>query len=189
MGKTARTPRKARKIDPGYLERAALHYLERYASSSQNLRRVLLNKVRRAAREHETDVEAATGWIDTLIARLLASKVIDDLVYARAKTQSLFRQGKPRLTIAKTLYAKGVARPEIDASLAALAEAEPNGDLAAAIAYARKRRLGPFRTADRDEKRQKDMAAMARRGFSGAIAGRVLAATDADAALALLQDD
>src|SRR3546814_7265925 len=42
--------------------------------------------------------------------------------------------------------------------------AEP--ELAAAIAYARRRRLGPFRTPDaRADRRDKDLAALARAGF------------------------
>jgi len=50
---------------------------------------------------------------------------------------------------------------------------DPN--LAAAAAYARRRRLGPFRRPDqRDEKRDKDLAALARQGFGYDTATRII---------------
>ena len=44
-------PRKPpRQVTPAYLQRAALAYLERYASSAENLRRVLKRKVDKRCR-------------------------------------------------------------------------------------------------------------------------------------------
>jgi regulatory protein len=52
--------------------------------------------------------------------------------------------------------------------------------LAAAAAYARRRRLGPFRRVpeERAERRQKDLAALARRGFGYGVAKQVIDADD-----------
>ena len=51
--------------------------------------------------------------------------------------------------------------------MAARKQDEPEAELEAARAYVRIRRLGPYRSADaRDEYRQKDLAALARQGFS-----------------------
>ena len=49
-------------------------------------------------------------------------------------------------------------------------------DLAAAIRYAKRRRLGPFQRDEirRVERRQKDLASLARQGFSYGIAKRVI---------------
>ena len=56
-GKGRKPSRGPRRITPSYLENAALFYLERYATSVAHFRRVLMNKVRRSARFHGTDVE------------------------------------------------------------------------------------------------------------------------------------
>ena len=50
--------------------------------------------------------------------------------------------------------------------------------MAAALAFARRRRLGPFRTtASRAEHREKDLAKLARQGFAYETARRII---DAD---------
>ena len=48
------------------------------------------------------------------------------------------------------------------------------------MAFARRRRLGPFRTAGRAEHRDKDLAALGRVGFSYQMAKRVVDAEDPD---------
>ena len=50
----------------------------------------------------------------------------------------------------------------------------------AAVALARRRRLGPFRHKDRKEHRTKDLAAMARGGFDYQLARKVIDAVDPD---------
>ena len=52
-------------------------------------------------------------------------------------------------------------------------------DLAAAAAYARKRRIGPYRPeGERQSQADRDLAALGRRGFSYETARQVLAAED-----------
>jgi regulatory protein len=51
----------------------------------------------------------------------------------------------------------------------------------AAVAFARRRRLGPFRVKDREEKKARDLASMARAGFAYALARKVIESTDPDA--------
>ena len=47
-----------RKVSATSLENAAFYYLRRFATSSKNLRQVLGRKIMRAAKHHDTDVEA-----------------------------------------------------------------------------------------------------------------------------------
>src|SRR5689334_22440028 len=79
----------ARKVDAGCLDRAALHYLERFATSSDNLRRVLMQKVRRSAEAHGTDPEEGRALVEALVARFAASGLLDDAGYARARAATL----------------------------------------------------------------------------------------------------
>ena len=192
MKKRPEPPRKkpVKKVSPGYLERSALYYLERYASSSGNLRRRLLMKSKRSADAHGTDMDQAIAWIDALIEKLLLLGVLDDAKFAAMKVASLHRQGKAQRIIAQTLAVKGVGRGDIEKALSDFTVEQPDGDLAAAIAYARKRKFGPWRIkAVAPEKGQKELASLARRGFSLEVARTVLAAATPTAAEALLRQD
>jgi regulatory protein len=174
-----RQRRGPRPVTAALLEEAALHYLERYASSSANLRRLLMRRVARAARHHGSDPAEGERLVAAIIERYLRAGLLDDAAYAAQQTASLRRRGGSRRLIRGRLAAKGV-----DAALAeaALASDEGGGDLAAAAALARRRRLGPYRTGDaRAASRQKDLAALARAGFSLDLARRVLAAADPEA--------
>ncbi|MDX9862653.1 MAG: RecX family transcriptional regulator [Rhodospirillales bacterium] len=167
-----------RKVTPTYLENAALFYLQRFATSSENLRRVLMRKVERSARFHGTDPAEGARWVDALIARFLASRLLDDALYAESRATSLRRRGASRRTIALSLRQKGVEGEIIEGALAAADETEEAPELAAAARLARKRRLGPYRPPEsRRDHRERDLAALARAGFSYDVA---LAVIDAD---------
>ncbi|WP_420564459.1 regulatory protein RecX [Thalassobaculum sp.] len=165
------------------MERAALHYLERYASSVDGLRRVLMRRVDKAAREERCDPEEATPWVEEVVARFAASGIVDDRSFAEGKAASLRRRGDSARRIAMKLREKGV-----DGTLIETALEEQDGEdgeaaeIAAACRFARRRRLGPMRDPqEREERRDRDMAALARAGFSLDIARRVLDLEDADA--------
>lgn len=174
--------RPPRRVTPGYLENAALHYLQRFASSSANLRRVLMAKVERSARAHGTDREEGARWVDALVERYLRSGLLDDRAYAEARAASLHRRGASARTIREKLATKGIDRDQAAAAVAAVdADVPGDMDLAAATALARRRRLGPFRREDREAHRQRDLAALGRAGFDYETARRVVDAADPDA--------
>ncbi len=159
------------------LEKAALAHIDRYATSAANLRLVLLRRVERSARLHGTDRAEATAWVDAIIAKLLERHLLDDAAYARSRANSLHRSGASRRKIAATLQRKGVARSEIADALGALDAEFEDSELTAAYNYARRRRLGPYRAPEvRDERRERDLAALARAGFGYDTARRVVEA-------------
>lgn len=174
-----------RKITPTSLRNAALYYLQRYSSSSENLREVLTRRVWRAERHHETDREEAAQWIDDIVQGFQKSGLLDDRTYAEARVQSMFRQGRSRRLMILELRKKGVAPDVIESALASLASENPTPDRSAAIRYARRRRLGPYRTKSREDYRDRDMAAVARAGFDYETARRVI---DAETAESLEED-
>lgn len=184
-GKRARAG--PRKVTPKYLENAALFYLQRFATSAENLRRVLMRKVERSARFHGTDPAEGAQWVEALIARFVASQLLDDALYAESRAQSLRRRGASGRTIQLSLRQKGVEGEIIDAALAAADEAEEKPERAAAARLARKRRLGPYRPPEaRREHRERDLAALARAGFSYDVA---LAVIDAEGLEVLEEPD
>jgi len=170
-----RRPRAAKPVTAERLHKAALHYLERYASSTEHLRRVLRRRVERSARLHDTDRDEGEAWIAAIVARLAAAGLLDDRVYAETRAHSLHRRGASLRRIAGMLRQKGIGDDDIAATLQTLAGESPSPDLEAAVRLARRRRLGPWRDADiRAERRNRDMAALARAGFSLDLARRVI---------------
>lgn len=173
---------RARKpADPAYLERAALFYLERFATTQGHMASVLRRKVRRRGLAEGVSEAEAEAWIAQLVEKLVRLGYIDDLGFARARAQSLLTRGKPLRAIRQALIAKSVPGPLIDEVLEGLAQESNHADQLAALRYVRRRRLGPARpdVSGEDEetayrRRQRDLAAMARAGFSFDIAKSVL---------------
>jgi regulatory protein len=173
--------RAPRKVDAGYLERAALHYLERFATSSANLRRVLMRKVRRSAEAHGTDPEEGRALIEALIQRFAAAALLDDEGYARARAATLHRRGVSSRAIRGKLGQKGIDGDMATAALGELGGSSAELDLAAACNFVRRRRLGCCRrSGDPADYRDKDLAALGRAGFALDVARRVLACASPD---------
>jgi regulatory protein len=174
-------------IDSALIERWALHYLGRYASSAEGLRRVLLRRARRRLEGDREALAAAATLIDALVVRYRGSGLVDDAAYAGAQARARSRRGQSLRTIRAGLAAKGVGAEDAAAALEALREAGGNPDLAAACAFARRRRLGPWRRGASD--RGKELAAFARAGFARHTANAVLACADPDEAEALVREE
>jgi regulatory protein len=171
-------------IGSDLLERWALHYLGRYASSAENLRRVLMRRVRRRSLEA---TPAAVALIDALVVRYRESGLLDDAAYAAARVQSLHRRGESMRAMRARLAAKGVPAADVADAVSGLRAATPDPDVAAACAFARRRRLGPFRRAAADHARE--LGSFARAGFSRRVAEAVLACLDIAAVEALARGE
>ncbi|MGX1788915.1 regulatory protein RecX [Bosea sp. NPDC055332] len=167
---TAKARPAPRKITTAYLRHAALHYLGRYSVPAAQLQRVLLRKVERSCRHHGLDPQAFRGLVDEIVASCVASGLVDDRQFAEAKAQSLRRKGRSARAVAAGLAAKGVGRELV----AQTVTVDPQVELEAARIAARRKRLGPWSRGDRAAQRQKDIAALARAGFSLTIARAVI---------------
>jgi regulatory protein len=166
---------------------AALFYLSRYASSSGNLRQVLTRKLLRSAHHYDDDPEPLIPVIDAIVARHLKSGAVNDSAYAEAQVRKLRRRGGSARIIGQRLIAKGVPGEIIAEASAGFNQTRE--DRAAAIIFARRRRLGPFRNGPRTEHRLRDLAAMGRGGFAYAIATQVIDAIDPNDIEQLFADD
>ncbi|MDE8652704.1 RecX family transcriptional regulator [Novosphingobium album (ex Liu et al. 2023)] len=171
----SRTRRKSPPLDEKRLEDLALAYAARFATTRARLESYLRRKLRERGWDgaREPDV-AALG------ARFGAAGYIDDAAYARMKADSLLRRGYGRRRVGEALQAAGIAgdlRAQVNPGAAA--------ERQAALALARRRRLGPFGAAPLDRPaRDRQVAAMLRAGHSLDNARQIVDAPDADAALA-----
>jgi regulatory protein len=167
------------RLSPSYFENAALHYLERFSSSSANLRRVLDAKAARSLAHWGGDRDEASAWIDAVLAKLARLGYLDDGAYARQQAASQHRAGRSERAIRARLAAKGVAAETVDAALDEIDDGPVALDLAAAIRLTRRRRMGPFRAEGaREAMRARDLAALGRAGFDYATARTVIDAAD-----------
>jgi regulatory protein len=159
-------PRKPRPVTREWLFRAAAYYLGRYASTAENLRRVLERKVASRIRDWGSDPKApdpqeSATLVDATVAHFLELKLLDDRAFAEARLASLRRRGTSLRQVQAKLSEKGVERDLI----AEVIGGDETDDRMAALAFARRRRLGPHRLRDRLERRDRDIAAMMRAGF------------------------
>ncbi len=145
-------------------------YLERYTSSSANLRRVLTRKVANRCRLRGEDPSGFREAIDDVVEKSLRIGLIDDVRYAEGRVASLRLRGGSARAIRAKLAQKGVDGETIAAAL----ESHTGDDEEAALAFARRRRLGPFRPGERAPYRDKDLAAMGRAGFGYGVAKRIV---------------
>ncbi|MFN3232580.1 MAG: regulatory protein RecX [Alphaproteobacteria bacterium] len=181
-----------RPASPEYLERAAQFYLSRYASSVSNFKSVLQRKVRRRGLPEGAGEDEATAWIDAIAARFVAAGLLDDGVYGRARVASQRRKGRSRRAIEADLRRKGLSPALIEDLLVEAVGEGADPEKAAAVAFAQRRRLGPFSRTEPKEparERQRALAAFARAGFRYALARRVLDLENIAAAEAMIRED
>jgi regulatory protein len=158
------------------LHDAALAYLARYAATEAGLTRTLGRAVDRWSRRalaEGADADAvaaqaaqARDSVRAVVARLAALGAVSDAAFAASRTRRLVRGGRSRRAVAAHLAGKGAETARI------ALEAEETDELAAALVLARRRRIGPFRVGDGD--RLRELAMLARAGFSHAVASAAL---------------
>ncbi len=180
-------PRAPKRMTPAALSEAALFYLSRYATSSGNLRRVLARKVAKSAAHYGDDASAFAPIIDDLVAQHIKAGSVNDALYAESQVRKQRHRGRSARLIVQSLSAKGLPADIVTETAATLRDED--GDPAAAIQLARRRRLGPFRQADRANHRQRDLATLGRAGFGYHLAAKVIDAADADALAEMLDAD
>jgi regulatory protein len=155
------------------LEGAALRYLERFDCSVARLKKVLTERVAKAARAGVEEAAAAPAIIDQILERYQESGLINDQRFAKNFAERQRDRGASRRMIEQKLRARGISSETV-AELMPHSESAQT-ELDAAQAFARRRRLGPHRKPEaREAYRRKDLMAMARAGFNYDTASRVI---------------
>jgi regulatory protein len=152
-------------LTPESLDRLALRYVERFATTRAKLAAYLARKIRERGWEGETaDPEA-------IAQRMADLGYIDDRAFAGARARSMARRGLGARRVAQALHAAG-----IEAGDAAAVAPEIAGQaVESALALARRKRIGPFASAPPDRAtREKQLAQMVRAGHDFALARRIV---------------
>ena len=173
------TPKKPRKMTKKRLQNIALYYLERFDSSSANLRQVLKRRIFDYARKTpDFNRSDAEQWIDEIVLRFEELGYLDDKRYAEFKIDDYLLAGKPERYIRQKMQQKGVAEKVIDKILS---EREFDEE-SMALRFAAKKRIGPYRKDEesRRQNRQKDLATLVRAGFGYDTAQKVIGAENID---------
>ena len=179
-GRGRKRERKRRPTPPlthSWLRTEAIRHLERWPATEMRVRRLLRKRAKRAQSFHGGNIEEAQPLIDAVIHELRETGILDDSRFAQLWIDYLRRRGTSRRMIFKKLTEKGVSQDKISVALEAYTtDDESDPEHTSAVAYATRRRLGPYRRPfDPDpDRRRKDLAAMARAGFSYGIAKAVL---------------
>lgn len=175
--------RKPTRLTPAQLESIALDYLAQFAASRKRVQEMLQRRIRKSAAAHGDDPAPMLAAVAGVIAALERKHLLDDAAFAGMKAASLTRRGTSRRMVGAKLAQLGVDPAGRSEALAGLEEEFGDTDEAAALNYARRRRLGRFRTRhivgeQRIAQQRRDLAAMLRAGFAFALARRILEAAD-----------
>jgi len=157
----------------------AVHYLGRYNASQHRLREVLDRFAKRKLGDMDEEV-VRTASAD-VVATCQRLGYVNDVEFAAGQARSQRRQGRSSLAIRQRLRGHALDEASIEAALGSADDGHQNAELAAAIQFVRRRRLGVFFRGITDDKTaQRHLASLARAGFALAICKTVLSAQTVD---------
>ena len=151
-------------LDAPTLERLALRYVERFQTTRSRLAAYLVRKIR------ERGWNGAIADPAALAEKLAELGYIDDRAFGEARASAMGRRGLGKRRVTGALHQAGIVEEDRDAIVPAV-EARA---LETALAFARRRRIGPFALvqAERAE-REKHIAAMIRGGHDFTLSRRI----------------
>jgi regulatory protein len=123
-----------RPLDARQIDELALAYVARFATSAGRLSDYLKRKIRERGWNGESAPDVAV-----VVARMVDLHYVDDAGFAQARAAGMLRRGYGARRIAETL-----SRDGIEAPLIATAAGSDLDRRTAALAFAQRRRLGPF---------------------------------------------
>lgn len=167
-------------LDAASLERLALRYVERFATTRGKLSDYLRRKIR------ERGWEGAAADPAALVERFAELGYVNDRLFAESKASSMARRGLGARRVNEALRHAGIEAD--DAEAVAPQVAARRGETA--IAFARRKRIGPFAAAPADRALQaKQVAAMVRGGHSPDLAWKIARMAPGEDVEPLLDDE
>lgn len=162
----SRKPRPSTPLTEADLDRFALRYVERFATTRGKLSDYLNRKIRERgwAGAHVADTMAVAQ-------RMADMGYVNDRLYAEAKAGAMTRRGLGGRRVTQALRHAGIDADDA-ASVAPMVEDEA---VASALAFAKRKRIGPFAAEEVERPQQeKQLAAMLRAGHPLDLARRIV---------------
>lgn len=154
------------------LESLALRYVERFATTRARLADYLGRKIRERGWSSDRAADPVA-----LAQRMADLGYIDDRAWGEAKAAAMTRRGLGGRRVAGALHQAGVTGDDADAVRPVI----DAGTVDAALAFARRRRIGPFASEPADRPmREKQVAALLRAGHAPDLARRIVAMAPGD---------
>ena len=139
-----------------------LFYLSQREASSEKVRTMLKRRLYRMKQREEEVPEQAEQWIENVIQKVQDLSYLNDNRYAENQIRQMIAQGKSERQIIIKLTTAGIDADTIHQLLLDTDSTE----LERARRFAQKKKLGIYRTEKNTEMDKKDLAKMARAGFS-----------------------
>ena len=155
-------------MDEKKLLKYAVDYLSKYDSSKVNLVNVLKRKILRL-KTPNFEKRKLINTVESIIIKLEKNNFINDDRYSSTKILSLSNSGKSKNFIFNYLIKKGVNKTQIQNNLNLMQQDNDNWELNSAKIFAKKKKL-----LEKDQSYEKNLAKMARAGFSYDICKKIL---------------
>ncbi len=166
-------------LDRPALDRLALRYVERFATTRGKLAAYLTRKIR------ERGFDGTPPDPAEIAERFAELGYVNDRLYAESKAAAMARRGLGARRVGEALRHAGV-QPEDAEAIAPQVEARVGQS---AIDFARRKRIGPFAAEPADRERiAKQVAAMVRAGHAPGLAWRLARMNPGDDPDFLLDD-
>ena len=163
------------------LEKIATNYLNQYAASAENLRQVLIRRIRREQASNGMKTNEGLYLIEKIILQFKNSGILDDKKFALARIKRLHDRGMSSYTIKHELRRKGVGLSIINSIFNQNFSNIEAFNLSSAIHLARRKKLGLGNIESKKEKwREKEIAKFVRAGFSYKTTVKVIDAENLD---------
>lgn len=154
-----------RPYDAKTLERSALRYVERFATTRGKLTDYLTRKLRERGWAGEGEPPVAA-----LAERFAELGYIDDRAWGEAKAAAMARRGLGARRVRQALGAAGIDGDD----LAAIGDAVGEEAVESAVAFARRKRIGPFGPGTDDRAAiERQVGQMVRAGHAPDLARRI----------------
>lgn len=152
-------------LDTAALERLALRYVERFATTRARLAAYLERKLGERGWDGESRPDTRE-----IAERMAERGYIDDRAYAEQRAGAMLRRGLGGRRVVQALRHHGIESDDMETAREQIAD----GGFASALAFARKRRIGPFAGQEPDRpQREKHVAAMVRAGHPLEVARKI----------------
>jgi len=163
-------------LNAAALEQMALRYVERFATTRGRLTDYLMRKIRE--RGWDGGADATLAEPGELAQQMADLGYVDDRAFAEQRAAAMQRRGLGARRVAGAFREAGIDESDADSVAPAIADRA----VESALAYARRKRIGPYGAGEGDRKLlEKQLAGMLRAGHRFDLARKIVAAPPSDA--------